>query len=408
MRISLLETREPFASILEQTLADFWSTQHGRPFTVSWQEGRPQADDDQGQLWLANRYLNIIFRPGVRDDLLTQTRREFGRSPVWWRSPLQAVYVHGATGRWSERLAQAHMRVAPPLPDAEMWLVIPGNHKIRLLDGRSGTAYGVLKAGFKPEFMLGEIAARTAAEWAGVAVPPLLACAPDRTWFAEKLVDGTPLNRLGDTAEASAAVRAAAADLAAYLRLSRCEANEMSYAQEVQAAAGSLLAQNRLLDGQVRDKALRAAAALTARLAARGPARVLLAQGHGDFQPANILRGEKQVWLIDWEYAAERQVLFDALLYCCAARAPQGLAQRLRLFVQNGWPAALPLRDVDWPGMAALDGVARARAADLFLLEELLLQLRENSQPPLLRSGRSLPILLAEIGQWLAGVAPHG
>lgn len=406
MRISLLQQREPFGSILEQTLSAFWTGYDGRPYEVSWQDGRvpggPDAGD--GQVWLANRYLNSIFRPNVEDRLLDQVRQEFSRSRVWWRRPLQAAYVRQATAPgWSARLAQNHMVVTPALPDAQTWLVIPGNHKIRLLNGRSGLAYGVRKAGFNPDFLRNELAARSRAARAGVQIPPLRETDPNGEWFAESLVSGMPANRLAGADEANAAVRATAVALARYVESTCHTADYQAYAQGLQSEAVALLARNSLFEPRAEIAARGTFDALARRLAAQhGGAPMWVAQSHGDFQPANILVDGPRTWLIDWEYADERQVAYDALVFAAASRSPRGLAGRLRTFVQDGWPADLPLLGVGWPGLEELDAANRARCADLFLLEELLLQLRENSQPPLTRLGEGLLLLLDETDKWLA------
>ncbi len=54
-----------------------------------------------------------------------------------------------------------------------------------------------------------------------------------------------------------------------------------------------------------------------------------LCQSHGDFQLANILAGEDSVWIIDWEYSAQRSTMYDFLIFTTMGRSYTGLASRL-------------------------------------------------------------------------------
>lgn len=399
MRISLLLPREPFGPVLEQTLARFWSEQHGQPYTVHWRMGR--ASPAAAQIWLANIYLNAIFIPDADRASFDPIRREFARSPVWWRRPAQRTYTALALGRAAAgRLAQARLAVTPAVPAARSKLLVAGNHKMRLLDRRTGVAYGILKAGFRPETMQRELRARQAASAAGAPTPALLEVAGDRSWYCEQYVSGTPLNRLPSRAAAQTGAAQAAVGLQRLLAATAHSQDVASYTAGLRSEIDRLAAANRLLSVAQRT----AIATLGSALATRGAAQdgpVTLATTHGDFQPANILAGDSSVWLIDWEYSAVRQAGYDALVLALGSRFPQGLGDRLRLFVEGGWPQDALAAPAGWPGLHVETRAGRHQHAALFALEELALRLDEASEPLLTRLDPGLDVLLVESARWL-------
>lgn len=406
MRISLLLQREPFARILEETLAGFLSAKLGKSYRVRWYNGQPdlKAFVSRGeQPWLCNAFLNAIFQPGAEPAIFDPIVREFARSPIWWKRPAQRAYVALAQGKRSARyLAQAGVGITPALVNAQQWLFVAGNHKLRLLDFDNGVAYGILKQGFPGHFMEHEITARTTAEGLGLPVPPLEAVAEDHTWFCERYVSGTPVNRLADTAIARNAVNSMLGQLERLYQATYQEAFLEAYVAQLVEHIEHLMGANALLneaqllqlrqglDGLVRE---------TRRLQPDLGARIGTVLAHGDFQPANILVNGETQWLIDWEYAAQRQRGYDALVFGSSARFPQGLAKRLGAFVEQG-PDALAYGGSLCYGAEYETAAGRRLHATLFLLEELYMHLEENTNPRFTCLGQGLTMLLHEIVAW--------
>lgn len=405
MRISLLLQREPFGAILERTLAQFWTEELEQEVTVHW-EGDGLATTCLPtatlQTWLVNSYLNAIFVMDANRAIFDPIRREFSRSPAWWRRPAQQAYVTAALSPFGARwLAQARMQVNPAIPQAQQTLIVAGNHKIRLLDWASRRSYGILKSGFRPLFMQRELAARQQAAELGLSVPRLDAVAEDGAWFAEELVSGTPINRLPRQEQA----RRAAAEAIRQLHMlheATLDSIELDrYLGALRQGAMGLAAANHLLTEQDRSVIETAVDALARQVQDHASdERLVTALAHGDFQPGNILLAGEQVWLIDWEYAGRRQAGYDLLVYGLRARFAQGLAQRLRAFVDHGWPDLADFDRLDWPRAARSAVHSRRECGALFLLEELVLHLEENAQPLFTRLGDGLRILMGELTAW--------
>jgi hypothetical protein len=410
MRISLLLQREPLSTILEETLTGYWERLHGQSFDVRWQAGRPrekEAGELADQIWLVNAYLNAIFLQRADAAIFDPIRREYARSPVWWRRPAQQAYT--SLSLWpptAPALAQARLAVTPAVPRARDLLIIPGNHKVRLLDRREGITHCLLKAGYGDTFMQRELAGRRLATRFGLPVPALQEVAGDGRWFREAYISGTPINRLADPLMARQAVERAQSALSALHAATAATATVTDYTQGLCEQIESLLAGNQLLNASTLERVRAASRQLAEQAAAGQDARneeLATAFGHGDFQPANVLRSEQGVWLIDWECAGRRQLAYDSLVYSLAARSPARLAQRLQQFVRAGWLTGAPAIEMaperQLPWMA--DEAGRRRHAAMFLLEELVWRLEENAEPAFTRLDPGFSPWLEEAGLWV-------
>lgn len=409
MRISLLLQREPFGIIFQETLSAFLASWTGCQYEVRWQSGRPnpKAMRRQGQqLWLCNAYLGAIFVPEVSEKVFDPIRREYHRSVVWWRRPIQRVYVSMATSYpYARYLAHAGISLSPPIPNAKELLIIGGNHKIRLIDYAQGVVYSILKKGFPRQFIQREIEVRLQAEEIGLPVPTLEALGEDESWFAEQYLAGTPVNRLNDRSVMRRALADAARSLHRLLERTQREQFLEEYTENLRLQIIRLVETGCLLSDVNKGALLRNVdlimSQINALCSARGCYQITTAITHGDFQPANILLNEDGVWLIDWEYSAQRQAGYDALVFASQSRFPRGLVMRLQQ-MQDGnceWSWLLDR----WLGLNWDNPSWRQIHSLIFLLEELALRLEENANPWFKREDKGLTILLEEIGRWIVG-----
>jgi len=240
MRISLLQQREPFGAIFERTMARFLRERYGASFSVRWHDepGMIRAFRQKSQAWFINIYLNAIFSEQAEAAVFEPLRREFSRSRMGWRRPIQQFYVNAASSPLTNRFfAQAWLEITPSVTGAENWLIVPGNHKIRILDRQAGKVTSILKDGFDAAFFKNEVETRRAAEAAGVMVPTLSSVEVSNGWFEEQYVLGTPLNRLSDAAEAGHALRQVYSSLQPFYEASHQEQPVSVYIYELESCA---------------------------------------------------------------------------------------------------------------------------------------------------------------------------
>ena len=398
MRISLLIEREPFAEILERTLSEYWQELYQREFEVTWfSRGQSVKVRPGGQEWLANIYLNAIFRPTVDPAAFDPIKREYARSLVAWKAPLQRRYVDLATSRVAKRwFAQARMHVSPAVEDTDTQLIIPGNQKIRLLDHRAGTSTCLLKDGFSDEAFRSEVSARQTASELGVPVPKLEAAS--ERWFREQYVSGTPLNRLESPERVSKFLQSAVSALQLFVSQTQQQVSIQTYVEQLSLEAASYV--NRYTP-QFCESILERVQHL--RSFALGMvdddhATLQVSQTHGDFQPANVLVRDEEFWLIDWENSALRQTGYDLFVYEFHSRMSDGLAMRMAAAITNdrlGW-----FGDSPWPGLSWDSEANRVLVLTLFLLEEINWHLKENDNQYFIKSSHGLERILSEAETW--------
>jgi hypothetical protein len=377
MRISLLMQREPFGDILTQTLESFFSGHFNHPCTITWSENdrmRPHTPDTQ--VWICNPYLNVIFIPGVDTDILEPVLREFSYSTIKWRRPLQRFYCTLATGNYTAHwLSKIRVRISPPLPRGNELLIVGGNHRIRILDRNSGLSYVLNKQGFNPKEIENEIAFRS--RYPGLPTPELIHTAEDGSWFSERYIAATPINRLLDDRHAKQILDKA---VPAIQQLSEATSQEIAlsaYSQTLHKEIIEKINSNHLMSPVEKEQLATRCAEIMSwleRIDDSGSVNITTSQTHGDFQPANILADDDKVWLIDWEYTKRRQSVYDGLVFALGSRYSKGLSERIGEELEKPYSDIL----INWPTLGWGDSARRKIAVALFLLEELNLYLSEN------------------------------
>lgn len=412
MRISVLLQREPFGEILERTLARFWSVQYGEIFEVCWEPRSLRNrlnSSNKRQRWYANYFINGIFTGEVDEQALEPLRREFGRSPIPWRDPLQRIYV-GAASRlpFAAWLAQAHVHVTPSVPDTRQKLIVPGSAKMRILDHVDGTVDVILKEGFDKQVISNELKARSLASEYGIPTPQIFESDVERGWLREVYVLGTPINRLGDRSLAEKTAESLLVRLRemsnATEELIPIESYIKDLVQRIYDAIDDFSHRLGEREGHLRELVERLSTWSSQLARGCGMKMIPIAQTHGDFQPANILQNGERLWLIDWERAGKRIAPYDALVFALRSRSPRGLSGRLMRFVQGenysneGFFISTD-RSINWR-----DKQCRVLIAGLFFLEELLFHCEENAVPVLTSLSSGLNEMMANANEFIISV----
>lgn len=368
--------REPFGEILERTLKRFLESQFGESFNVKWHSGIILKEQySNNQLWFCNPYLNAIFISSIIKQNLLPLINEFSRSLVWWRRPFQKMYVGLATTRRIYRwFARATVEISPPLKNAENLLILGGNHHLRLLDYNKGKSFVIHKAGFNRAFITNDIRVRRENPY--LPTPAMRDVAEDGSWYSEELVAGTPINRLKDIEQSKRAAKDVMAVLLQLYKKTARKVKTIEYALEIIKRIEKRIKTYSCFANGIRKNILEELLALRKIVNCLQDEEVIVAQTHGDFQSANILVDGNLTWLIDWEYTAERQIAYDALVFALKARFLQGLKQRILQAIKDDFQGCEQLLELI-PDIQRHNIDKRRSMLMLFLLEDMELKVIE-------------------------------
>ena len=397
MRISLLIEREPFGEILEKTLAGFFQSRFGQSYTVRWRPKLSSLNPDPNtQIWLCNPYLNAIFVPCVSKKNLLPVINEFKYSPVWWKRPFQKIYVDFAVSTKGRKLfANSCIEILPGIDHPEDILILGGNNHIRLLDFTTQKAFVIIKHGFDSELLKNDILIRTQHPY--LPAPLIVDTAKDGTWYAEDLILGTPVNRLKDQEKACFAFHSVCDPLFRLYEKTVQPVKTEEYASRLVQQIEAYIKENTLLKREEKNDLLSATMELSGIITnfKANNKTIRVAKTHGDLQPANILWGEGQTWLIDWEYTETRQVAYDGLVFALSSRFPSGLSRRVRSILKDDSSDAKQILH-NWPYVEWKEKGGCLLIFAFFFLEEIILKLKESSRSGQVQPDRGFSVFCRE------------
>ena len=364
MKAAELIKNEPFADLLTATVSSFLKLRFGGEWRVSWTR-KPRKEAEQ--LWIVNLNINAVFCRGVNPGALENIKREFATSAIPWKRPFQRLYFWlAATG--AERLfAHAFLNVEPAIPDAPQWLMIPGTHKIRFVNATERIVYCHLKKGSRLDHFRAENIARKFAADKSLPVPPILEQLSNDC-IVEKMIEGTPLNRLTSSKDRDAGLKCALDAMDILYRSTARQIHVEDYVAHLISRI-SEIAQSR---GMIATEGAEPLVRRICKSSSLAGFTVEIVRSHGDFQPGNILYDKGAIWLIDWEYSVDRQRQYDRLTYLLKARFLHGLGARIIAYADS------------------VTRLSKMRELRLFLVESIVFQLEVVAAASYHSSSRTL------------------
>ena len=385
MKIQLLKKRESFYEIFHDSLSSFLN------------EALPQ-DSKTNCYYRVNARLNIIYPCNIDRDQLKDLVSEFKYHKNCYRHILQTLYVYLAVRAPFENfLSPEKISVLVPQKHSGNWIFIPGNHSIRIIDMGTNSSRVFSKTGFNPEFIQSDAKTRMSYPW--LLSPDVIAMG--NGWFHEKRVAGLPLDRLPNKSIADKKFLEATQQLAKLYDESSKSLLTVNYVNQLCEEIFSLLKVELSLVTQEKKRFI---SSLVINLRAilvenMGSRYVTIVRTHGDFQPGNILCSDEKIWIIDWEYSSSRSIFYDALVFDLKCRAPLRLSER--------FDAALETFNdktgyLSWTG-ETLDA-ENLHYFLIFLIEDMLLRIKEVAAAPIYDKGKVLQAYLDEIGKINIGI----
>lgn len=396
MRLDLLLAREPFPEVFAATLETYLQQRHEWRGRVRWTTGENGQQDG----FIVNDKLNLIFPSQVATEALRTLATEYVYHPNLLRRQLQGLYVRYAVTRpWRQWLASAYVDIEPWWDVFSSWVIMGGNHSVRILDLERDCCVVVRKSGYPQEFLDAAVDLRV--RHPDLPGPRLLDRDSAAGWYAEERVRGLPLNRVAGAERVERTLTAAKQSMAS---LYERTAAKRPLHEWVQGRLKNIDVATRELPpvfGEAFRCRIVAAAEQLADTLCSGmtaTAKLPTAMTHGDFQPANIFVPDQGanvlVYLIDWEYSAVRCQWYDAVVYDLRSRFPAGLAKRVAAWIED---EAGRTETLAWCGCEGLGQWSSGDLVAAFLLDDVLLRLRENAIPGLRQESSGFRVFLDEL-----------
>lgn len=314
MRISLLERREDFYNILFETLSE-----------SSFLSGE---DKSLGKNYFVNKYLNFVATPTLGKSHFKVLVNEYSSPSSMWRNGAQHLYVKLAVRQTFRRLlSQRSIRLPSCFSD---FLIIGGNHRIRLIASDLKSTIVILKNNERTGFIENDIFIRMGynIDYA----PRILEYGKD--WIREEYCEGTPINRISKlNLKDSLLTQVYQAHMNQVVQASAMPMSVSTYMDELIKEIDTVIGPTDIdRSCKLGDIVRTTLKHLRSKIDEN---RVRICWTHGDFQEANILVIGDYFKVIDWESANKRHHLYDFFVLFGEVRSKVSLCESINLFIDK-------------------------------------------------------------------------
>jgi predicted Ser/Thr protein kinase len=289
----LLEKREDFISILRATLNE---TQYF-----------PKKDSQKTEFFI-NKYLNFIATKTLPQKTFRILIKEYSNTLIWWRRFIQKMYVRMAISkRFRRYFSHKHIKLPEYFKD---FLLVGGNHRIRLFPEDLNYSLILLKKNENPKFCVNDARLRSTLSfnhW-----PKLIDYG--NGWIREEYFEGTPLNRILDIKKREDIGNDIISLHWDYvIKPTQYQLPINAYKDLVILDVNRILEMfSDRLDKSLIDKILNTFQIAFSKLTI---SEIIISSTHGDFQMSNILVKDNETKIIDWEHSDNRFYLYDHFIF---------------------------------------------------------------------------------------------
>ena len=321
MKISLLNKREDFEKVFLRSVKEFLMVRYGH-FVEVLPAGLGEIS------FRKNSLLNLIYTDELPLSVKIKFTAEFKYSPNLFRQILQNTYCYLAVRSFTQQIfSPVFFDISNPPPEMRTWVFLPGNHSIRIIDIQKKHSIVFAKKGFDTNFLRTDAMTRISNPY--LKAPKVLETNSDWLWYVEECIHGLPINKMTDPSQIKSMLFDAQRSLGRLRDNTLTKVNIKAYVKRILKEVRIIIDETYQFEDSLIDK-LHKFMLNVSEISLNSPDFLLgLCQSHGDFQPANILSDTNSVWIIDWEYSAQRSTMYDFLVFTTMSRSGAGLTSRL-------------------------------------------------------------------------------
>lgn len=366
MRISMLEKREDFYTILTRTLTE---SSHLEVMPIL-----------KSETFFANKYLNFVAHSSLQENMFQNLVEEYGNSTVFWKTWLQKIYVKFAVSKIT-RSFFAHKSISLPAHFSSS-LILGGNHRLRMFSTGLKASKVILKNGESKAFISNELLLRK--EFNLTYSPKLLTIGGD--WLEEEYIKGIPLNRLQNTSITDKMIHHLLyVHQKELLNPSKQKLPSKDYLNSCLESIQAILSEKKLrIQANIKTEILNLMSLLTSKITQK---ELEISWTHGDFQQGNILVRDNEFKVIDWEASKKRFWLYDHFVMLGGIRAHGNIKVALEEFQQKISTFSNSIED-------------SITSKYILMFEELCYSIHEDCCPNYYQSGEKSFLLAKQIREY--------
>lgn len=335
MKIKTLLKRENFKKNLIETLSEFISNNYGFKVKFKWQSKFFVTK----KCFIINENLNIIFFHNINTRHLNDLTNEYVYNKNFFKYILQSLYRFLCVSKIGRHIFNHSTLYFDNFKsDFQNWIILGGNHTIRIFDCQKKTFVVINKKNFNKELIYNTIDFRSLNS--EIIKPKIIKFSNTKDWYEEDYLKSIPINRIKNSDLKKKISKKAFSILNAIYDKTQVKVKTSTYIEDLLKSINDLVES---YENYYSSKSAKEIYVIVMDLInkikplSKNINEIPLVKSHGDFQPANILYNfdNNSTIIIDWEYVSLRSRWYDAFVFELNARSPMFLSSRLINFLND-------------------------------------------------------------------------
>ena len=325
MHIDKLLIREDFYLIFKTTLEKFYLNNYKTNISITWDK---DLKNNFQNYFLVNPKLNIIYHNSIPSQNINPYINQFFYHKNFIRSIFQELYVKIIVSRILRNyFSRYKFTIEPFTNNFDQVLFCGGNHSISLISLKDETTTQILKDNYDPNFIKSSIETRL--EFEDLPIPKILDYSKDGLWVKQDWISGIPINRLSSgKLFQKCLIDAQESMISIYLRTIQMKKIYLWIDHLNVELDRSISKLSIIYDYNFKTQIKNNINILVEKFFSKDSfsKNIFTAITHGDFSDSNILytndfKFKNNFFLIDWDYASRRLIIYDFFVNKLNARS---------------------------------------------------------------------------------------
>lgn len=285
--------------------------------------------DEKNIVFNCFKHLNIILNKSLSDNVKDTLVFEYSLSKSAFKQFLQNIYIKIIFLPIIRNFFSDKRIMLPS--HLKNYGVVPGNHRIRLFGSSLKEIIVLLKNNESAKFIKNDIDARFNNSLSYT--PKILSYGSD--WLIEEFINGVPFNRVKNINSDKALKDLISLHTKELINKNKKNISIDTYLNKCKKEL-NLLIEIIEENNPIKKEILSGLENLLTTIVSQNIMEIETSTTHGDFQEGNIrINSKNELYVLDWESAANRFYLYDVFVMLSSVRTGIGLEKAFELFFQK-------------------------------------------------------------------------